>query len=256
MPPRSGTDVAEFWALDELDASADRTRALGAWVLATCVGVAMVVLLPALLIYVTPAPKSAAWLFALLVTTIVGARYAFIVADGRRRLYEVSYWVFTYVFLGIAPLVQLRTGETPFTTPRIDTTLQLDAMVIVVVGIVAFVIGLSISGPRRNFLRGAYAVNGVDLGRTVVLAVFALLFDTYFIAKIGIGTLFSSRDEFAKAVGSAWVESSIMALVLACHNDAVGVVHRVGEMCQADEKPRMASDRAYRPRRAGARDHS
>jgi hypothetical protein len=214
----SGTDVADPWTLGYTDASADTRWTLGSWVLTTWVGVTMVVLLPAMLVYATPAPKSAAWYLALVVTTISGARYTQIVADGRRRLYEMSFWVFTYVFLGIAPLAQLRTGETPITTPRIDTTLQQQAVVVVIVGIVAFVIGLSISGPRRNFLPGAYgayALNGVDLGRTVVLALFALLFDAYFIAKVGIGSLFSSRDDLSRAVGSTWAESSTTALVVA-----------------------------------------
>jgi hypothetical protein len=209
----SSTDVADPWTQADTDASADTTATLGAWVLATWVGVAMVVLLPALLVYVTPAPKSAAWPFALVITTISGARYAWIVGDGRRRLYEVSFWVFTYVFLGIAPLVQLRSGQTPGTTPRIDTALQQATVVVVIVGIVAFVIGLSISGPRWNFLRGAYVSNRVDPGRTVVLAVFALLFDTYFIAKVGIGTLFSNREDYWAAVNSLWVDLSTSALV-------------------------------------------
>ena len=177
----SSTYVADPWELGDTDAPAGTTRSLGAWVLATWVGVAMVVLVPALLVFVSPSPKTATWLLALVVTTISGTRYAWLVADGRRRLYELSFWVFTYVFLGIAPLVQLRTGQTPDTTPRIDTTLQQAAMVVSIVGIVAFVIGLFIFGPRAtsgrpNFFRGAYVVNGVGLGRTVSLAVFALMF--------------------------------------------------------------------------------
>jgi hypothetical protein len=200
-------------------AAAAGTSNLGAWLLATWVAVAMVVILPALLVHVSPAPKSAAWLLALVITTVSGFRFSWIVADGRRRLYELSFWVFTYVFLGIAPLVQLRTGQAPSTTPRIDTTLNQAAMVVGIVGIVAFVIGLSIPGLRvasgaPNFLRGAYAVNGVDLGRAVALAVFALCIDTYYIAKVGIGPMFSSREDVSNAVNSAWTETSVSALVV------------------------------------------
>jgi hypothetical protein len=45
-------------------APAGAAQTLGGWVLATWVGVAMVVLLPVVLLYVTPAPKSATWLLA------------------------------------------------------------------------------------------------------------------------------------------------------------------------------------------------
>lgn len=211
----SGTDVAGLWTLDHVDASAARRRTLASWILATWVGVTMVAILPAILIHATPAPKSAAWSFTLAITTIAGARYSWIVADGRRRLYEMSFWVFTYVFLGIAPLAQLRTGQLPITTPRIDTSLQQQALVVVIVGIVAVLIGASFSLPPQSFLRAKYVANGVDLGRSVVLALCALLFDAYFTAKVGIGNLLSSRDELSRAVGYAWAESSTTALVVA-----------------------------------------
>jgi hypothetical protein len=204
MQGTSIKDVTDRWLPGDAGARAGAAQTLGGWVLATWVGVAMVVLVPVVLVYVTPAPKSATWLFALVVTTISGARYAWIVADGRRRLYEFTFWVFTYVFLGVAPLVQLRSGQTPYTAPRIDTALQQAAMVVILVGIAAFVVGLSVSVPRRGVSRGAFVVNGVDLGRTVVLALFALALDAYFIATIGLGTLFSTRDELTAAVLSAW----------------------------------------------------
>ena len=213
----SSTDVGDLYApgdIDNPDAGVNRPGTLGAWVLATWVGVAMVVLLPAVLVYATPNAKSASWILALVVMTTSGCRFAWIIGDGRRRLYELSFWVFTYVFLGTAPLVQLRSGVTPSTTPRIDTTLQQAAMVVGIVGIVAFGIGLSISGPRR-FPRARYVVNGVDLGRAVALALFALLFDAYFIANVGFGALFSSRADYSEAVTSVWVETSVSALVVA-----------------------------------------
>ena len=211
----AGTHVADAWELDDRDISAARTPGLGAWVLATWVGVVMVVLLPALLVYLTPAPHSSAWLLAFVVTTVSGLRWTWIIADGRRRLYEMSFWVFTYVFLGIAPLVQLRSGATPATTGRIDTALQQPAMIVVIVGLVAFVVGLSVSAPRRSVVRGAYVVDGVDLSRTVLLAVAALTFAVYFIAKVGLGTLFSSREDKSGAVDANWPESSIAILMQA-----------------------------------------
>jgi hypothetical protein len=204
-------DVAERWTLDEVDASVGTTQTVGGWVLANWVGVAMIVILPAALVSATPAPKSANWLFALVVTTISGARYLWIVADGRRRLYELTFWVYTYIFLGLAPLVQMRTGATPPTSPRIDTTLNQAAMVVVVVGIVAFVIGHSVS-TSRPVLRGILVVNGVDLRRTVALALFALAVDGYFISSVGITSFFSNRYELFNAFGSVWGDQLIGVL--------------------------------------------
>jgi hypothetical protein len=195
------------------DASAESARTLGGWVLATWVGVGMVVLLPTLMIYLTPVPRNPAWVFALVVTTISGLRYTWIVADGRRRLYEVSFWVFTYVFLGIAPLVQMRTGQAPGTTPKLDGSLQYAAAIVGIAGIVAFVLGLSLAGSRRSVGQAPIVVNGVDLRRTVVLALFALLLDAYYISKVGLSSLFSSRDALDVALNNAWADSTNSALI-------------------------------------------
>ncbi|OBB73328.1 hypothetical protein [Mycobacterium sp. 852014-52144_SCH5372336] len=206
---------AEPLARGRRDASVAGPGTIAAWTLGTWVGVAMVVVLPATLVHFTPRPGSGEWLLSLAVIAIAGARYAWIVADGRRRLFEMSFWSFTYVFLGIAPLVQLRTGRTPYTAPQIDTTLQMDAMVLTIVGLVAFLIGLSLPVSRRGFLPIPYIPDGVNLPRVVLLAAFAVLLDLYFISKVGVGNLFSSREDLAHAIQSAWPESFVAGLISA-----------------------------------------
>lgn len=206
---------AEPLARGGRDISASGPGTIGAWTLGTWVGVGMVVVLPAGLVHATPRPGSGEWLLSLAVIAIAGGRYAWLVADGRRRLFEMSFWSFTYVFLGIAPLVQLRTGRTPYTAPQIDTTLQLDAMVLTIVGIVAFLIGVSLPMSRRGFLPIAYTQDGVSLPRAVLLAAFAVLLDLYFISKVGVGNLFSSREDLAHAIQSAWPESFVAGLISA-----------------------------------------
>jgi hypothetical protein len=207
--------VVGSWERDDRDVSAASAAGLGAWVAATWVGAAMVVLLPAALVLLTPSPQSSTWLLALVVTTASGLRWTWIVADGRRRLYEMTFVVFAYVFLGIAPLVQLRSGATPATTPRIDPALQEEAIFVVIVGLLAFFCGLSLSTTQRSVLRKVYVVNGVDLTRTVLLALGALTVDAYFVSKVGLGTLFDTRDDLSQAIESTWPESSIAILMQA-----------------------------------------
>ena len=86
-------------------------------------------------------------------------------------------------------------------------------MVVVIVGVVAFVVGTSVSLRRHSVVRGAYVANGVDLSRTVLLAFAALAFDAYFISKVGFGPLFSTRDDLSEAIDLTWTESSVAALV-------------------------------------------
>ena len=166
----SSKGIARRRAIDDVAGSDGSTPTVGDWVLATWFGVAIIVLLPAALLYATPTPTSPSWLFALVVTTISGARYAWIVADGKRRLYELTFWVFTYSFLGLAPLVQMRTEQTPPTSPQLDATLNSASMMVVIAGILAFMVGLS--SPRQDayLLPTVSFGNAVNLKRTVALA--------------------------------------------------------------------------------------
>ncbi len=209
---RNGSDVADGGAID---ASGVDRRPLSAWLLATWVAIAMAVLVPVVLVYSTPSDGQPVWAVALSVTTLSSLRYAWIIADGQRRLHEMSFWVFVYVFLGLAPLVQLRTDQNPGTTPRIDPALNMPAMVVVLVGIAAFCIGLAASMPTRKWSSGWTVSDRPHLPRTVTLALFALAIDAYFISKVGVGTLLSSRGEFIEAVDGIWAERAISALISA-----------------------------------------
>jgi hypothetical protein len=195
--------------LDDVAVPVGSTPSLNDWVMATWFAVAVIVVLPAGLVYSTPTPTSRAWIFALVVTTLSGARYAWIVADGKRRLYELTFWVFTYSFLGLAPLVQMRTGRTPPTSPRLDEPLNSATMVVIIAGILAFMVGLSVTLPGRHRLPTISVGNRVNLTRTVTLAVFALTLEGIFIAAIGIGTFFSNRYALFDSFASVFADEGI-----------------------------------------------
>ncbi|MFI5509954.1 oligosaccharide repeat unit polymerase [Mycobacterium sp. NPDC051804] len=214
MTHLAGSDLALTRGLHSQSRDPIDSSGLGSWILAAWAGAAMAVLFPAALVLLTPSTASSVWWLSLIVTTLSALRWAWIVAEGRRRLFEMSFWVFTYVFLGVAPLVQMRSGINPQTTPRLDADLQQAAMVVVIVGLAAFVVGLSFTAPtHRKLFRGRYVHDGADLTRTVLLAFVALLSAVFYIGKIGLGTLFSTRDEAVIAVAAAWPESSVAALI-------------------------------------------
>ncbi|MGM7646571.1 oligosaccharide repeat unit polymerase [Nocardia sp. JW2] len=175
--------------------------------------VAMIVIVPALLIRVTPAPRESVWVWALSVTTAAGLRYALLIASGRRRLVEMSFWVFTYVFLGLAPLVQMRTEQVPETTKGADPTLNATAMTIVAVGIAAFLAGLVVVGRRDTADAAAPVAREVDRRRALLLGGAGLLSATYYIAAVGLPTLFSSRDDLVQAVAARWQEPIAAVMV-------------------------------------------
>ena len=229
----SGKGIADRRAIDDVAVSEGGTPTVGDWVLATWFGVAIIVLLPAALVYSTPTPASPSWLLALVVTTISGARYAWIVADGKRRLYELTFWVFTYSFLGLAPLVQMRMGQTPPTSPQLDATLNSASMMVVIAGILAFMAGLCVPPPRRVLLPTVSFGNAVNLKRTVALALFALTLDAIFIVSLGIGTFFSSRYELFEGFTAVFGEGiGVFIAILAMGALVVSFIALVKHMTQ------------------------
>lgn len=200
-------------------ATMQRAGKLGAPLLAVWVFVSMVVLVPIVVIGFTPTPHRSVWMGALVVTTIAGVRYAWIIGEGYRRLIEMSFWMFTYVFLGLAPLAQLRLEQNPPTTPRLDPSLDPAALVIVVTGLVFFCVGLFVAKlvwPRLPaVMTGERGAGRIDPVRAVILAVIALALNAYYIGKIGIGTLLESRTAVTEQAEGALGQSSTAVIIAA-----------------------------------------
>ncbi|MDQ1203277.1 oligosaccharide repeat unit polymerase [Rhodococcus sp. SORGH_AS_0303] len=192
---------------------------LGAPLLACWVAASMVVLVPVVVIGFTPTPHRPVWMGALAVTTIAGVRYAWIIGEGRRRLIEMSFWMFTYVFLGLAPLAQLRLEQNPPTTPRLDPSLDIKAMVIVVTGLVFFCVGLLVARlvwPKLPpIVTGERGAGRIDPLRAVALAVVALALNAYYISRIGLGTLFTSRTAVTEQAEGSLGQSTTAVIIAA-----------------------------------------
>lgn len=136
-----------------------------------------------------------AWPAALAVAVVAGARYAVVVAGSRIRPFEMSFWLFVYVFLGLAPLVQLRTATLPPTTPIVrhreyDET----AMAIVLAGVALTLIG-SVIAARRMKTGGDVKepARRLSPGRVGILATAVLALAAGYTALVGLGPLFSDR---------------------------------------------------------------
>ncbi|MCJ0904094.1 oligosaccharide repeat unit polymerase [Rhodococcus sp. ARC_M6] len=187
--------------------------------LATWTAVLMVVVVPGIIVAFTPAPPTHVWLGPLAITTAGGLRYAWIVGEGYRRLVEMSFWVFTYVFMGLAPLTQLRMRVDPATSPRIDPALVWTAIVIVLIGLLAFFGGLVAARKLWSRLatsRFTRVTNPrINLVRTLVLSLFALIVNAYYISKIGVGTLLESRSAVSERGQDVLGESTVASIIVA-----------------------------------------
>ncbi|MBB2899569.1 hypothetical protein FHR75_000357 [Kineococcus radiotolerans] len=177
----------------------------------TGVAVVLGAVVPLLVLGHTPDPGAAdtLWRWAFAFAVVVGARLGWLVVAGPRRLFEVVFWIFVYVFLALAPLVQLRSGQHPGTTPRPHVELHGTALLAVVAGTAAVAVGVAVGRRRR-----APAVLGdVPPRRAALLAVAALLLFGYYTWKTGLPAMFAARDARSAAALQAWPDPAVNAVV-------------------------------------------
>src|SRR5215207_1295507 len=175
---------------------------------------ALVAIVPLASVVLTPT-TSRPWIVPLFLSVAAGARLSWVIGDGAQRLVEAIVWIFVYVFFGLAPLVQMRTGIDPVTTPFVDHSLDARALTVVVSGVCALGLGLFVA--RRRLPPGNHAdtAPAVRPERVTALSIVGLLCAGYFVAKGGVGPLRSSRVELDRAANAAWSDSTTVAVVRA-----------------------------------------
>jgi hypothetical protein len=195
---------------------------------------------PAFLIADVPdAGRSSGWILTLLVMVWSGLRMATAIASGRPMLFDFFFWIFCYVFMGLAPSVQIRSGLVSTTTQGIDSALDVPTALLVWLGIICYEAGRALAFARE---RGARArdhaasraaragmpearVTGVSTTRTIILVVFGFATSAYFVAKVGVGSLFLDRYAFENIRNAVWPDSATNAVVraLAVYPILVGI---------------------------------
>jgi hypothetical protein len=182
----------------------------------------MAVFVPAILIRFTGVPTSAHWLWSLPVIALSAARFAFLIGNGERRLFEMAFWCYSYAFLGLAPLTQLRSDDWPSTVPRIDGTYVGAATLIAVVGCCAFLAGAALDNAAslRTVGRLTKAAHDtvkplftINYSHTVLLCAFAVLVDLYLFSQVGWLLFLHSRDDITTAETGALPDTSTFAMV-------------------------------------------
>lgn len=192
--------------------------------MALWVGAILVVFGPVAIIRYTGVPDNRLWLWALPVIILAGVRFAWLIGTGERRLFEMMYWAFAYAFLGLAPLAQLRMDAFPTTSPRIDHTLIAVASLIAVVGCCAFLLGSL--ADNATLLRGKADLAGqakrmsrvftIDHTRLLLLVAFAIMFNIYYLSKVGWIQFMMSRDESFAVYNAIWPPGTLGFMIRGC----------------------------------------
>jgi hypothetical protein len=187
----------------------------GIWLAVATVTLAGVVPLLFIVSSARSAESSTAWGWAWLLTVLVGFRLAWLIAVDARRMFEIVFWLFTYTFMGLAAIVQIRTNTYPGTTPDIDPELHSTALLIVGLGCLAFGVGVLVAGARGPARPEPEPRTRISPYRLTVFTGFALLAAAYYVSALGIGTLFSSREGRTLVEEALWPNFTVNAIVRA-----------------------------------------
>jgi hypothetical protein len=185
----------------------------------------MGVLVPAVIIRFTGTPDGLTWMWPLPAIVIAAARLSWLVGKGDRRLFEMIFWVYSYAFMGLAPLAQLRQDHWPITVPRVDATLVGVATLMVLLGFAAFIAGAGLDsatslqrpklGPKRTEAIGSQLFT-ISYRRTVLLAGFAILIALYYLSNVGWFQFLLGRAEAREHYDAVWPVGSPGVVVLPC----------------------------------------
>jgi hypothetical protein len=186
---------------------------------------ALAVFIPAAIIRFTGIPTNPYWLWSLPVVAICAARLAWLIGNGERRLFELMFWAYSYAFLGLAPLAQLRENTWPTTVPRVDVAYTGAAVLIVIVGCCAFLAGAgldNVTSLRRRRLAANRShdvvkqVFTINYPRTVLLCAFAILLNVYYLSQVGWLQFLQTRDEVRESANAVWPRDNASVIVRAC----------------------------------------
>ena len=199
-----------------------RSFGRGVWFLAAAAALAGLVPL-ALVVQVPDTGRSGAWPLTLTLLVYGGIRLSLAVAQGLPRLFDFFFWLFCYVFMGLAPTVQMRSGQLARTTPGIAPDLDLPTALLVCGGVLAYEIGRAVAVlvERRRRVQGyrgalpTLAPVGVDRLRAALLVGSGALFSAYFVSRVGVASLFGSRDAAFAARSATFPDPAIRSIMYA-----------------------------------------
>ncbi|MCM3505968.1 oligosaccharide repeat unit polymerase [Curtobacterium sp. ODYSSEY 48 V2] len=173
-------------------------------------------LVPVAVVGLTPNPLFDTWPGAALIATLSAARFSWAVSGAKRRLFEMVIGLFVYGFLGVAPLVQLRTGDTPETTPGFAAQYATTTIGVVLVGYLSIIVGSwAWAIRRRNLSDAPLPARSTRLApvRVYGVTVFAFVMTSYYLYKMGLQSIVSPRAALDSARAAAWSDSTTATLV-------------------------------------------
>lgn len=159
--------------------------------------------------------RSDAWMVTCGIAVYGGLRLSALWVRGAASLFDFFFWLYTYIFMGLAATVQLRSGEISTTTPGMDPEWDMPAALTVAGGLIAYELSRYLWRTYRH-IHAPRTVNiGVSARRVLLLGGVGVLFSVYYLTKIGFGAAIGSRAAAAAAREAAWADPATRSIFLA-----------------------------------------
>ncbi len=154
------------------------------------------------------------WWTAWVVIVWAGVHLAWLIARGIPRLPEFSLWIFVYLFMGFSPLLQTRTSQWPTTTPGVPIPFVYTAGWIMLISLAGIELGMWLA--RRHAASRPLTLNGISQRRATILAYVGIVLCLYYVQKIGLAALFSTRLEINLRRNLLWPDETTQAIINVC----------------------------------------
>lgn len=160
--------------------------------------------------------RSSAWILTVPVVAWSGYRLAQRVSDGSDRYAVLMFWIFNYIFFGLAPLVQLRTGLLPTTTDNVAARFDERTMLVIVASLAAFEVGSKLAPSRRDLGDTDEVHRGRIRARVVAaFCLIGLVLAWGYVARVGIANVVASRSVHASARSLLWPDPAVSEVAYA-----------------------------------------
>ena len=173
------------------------------------------VLMPILLVAeVDDGGRSSAWTVTLAICVWSGLRLAWIISQGKPYLFEFMFWLYVYIFFGLAASVQILGGDIASTTPDIAPEMDWPTALFLLGSLFTFEIGRLLV--RRAAPGAEHTVGGTrQINKRVawILLILGLLMNVYFVSQSGLASFFQDRYTRQAARASGFADPTVAAVV-------------------------------------------
>ncbi len=144
-------------------------------------------------------------------------RLAVLAIAGKKKLINLTFWIFAYVWLGITPMLQLMAGEFPLAGSYTMTNVVYTSIVILA-GLIAFEVGDKIyqaGDDKSSFIDRMVFDRQLDPTRTILVSVAGMMVALFLVNRLGgLSAVLVTRGELTRQVMEVAGDSGLANLLL------------------------------------------